>query len=174
MPPVLIALSAELVLHKGGRQRKVGIEDFFTGYRSTILEQGEFIEAIEIPRARPGAMLYVYKNTKRFDDDISTSLGVFHVAFGDRGVEYISIAFGGMAAVPKRALHTECALRGGSLDNDAMARAKAALAEDFQPIDDVRAGADYRLALARGFLERMRHELLQPGNVHRVHRYVAV
>ncbi len=173
MPPVLIALGATLELRRGTRTRTLPAEDFFTGYRRTVLEPGEFIVAVEVPRARPGRSLHVYKNSKRIDDDISTVLGVFEIGLVDGRVEYVSIAFGGMAATPKRAAAVEAALRGRSLDEDAIAAVRAALAVDFQPIDDVRASADYRLAVAGGFLRRLALELAEPQTACRVTRHAA-
>ena len=53
-----------------------------------------------------------------------------------------------MAATPKRAHKTEAALAQG-LD-----AAIAALAEDFTPLSDMRASAEYRLEAARALLKK--------------------
>jgi len=64
-----------------------------------------------------------------------------------------------MAATPKRAAATEAALKGLRLDDphdwDA---ACEALASDFQPIDDMRASARYRLETAQALLRKALHE----------------
>jgi xanthine dehydrogenase small subunit len=169
MPPVLIALDATLNLRHGSSRRRVAVEDFFTGYRSTVLGPGEFIESIEVPRARPDVTLIACKNSKRFDDDISTCLGVFVFTLDGDHVVDAGVAFGGMAATPKRAPHTEAALRGRSL-REAIVAAREALSVDFQPIDDVRASAAYRLAVAEGMLERACREALGETDV-RVSRH---
>ena len=81
--------------------------------------------------------------SKRFDQDISAVCGAFHFAAdGPR------IAFGGMAATPKRARKTEAALAQG------LEAALAALAEDFTPLSDMRASAEYRLETARALLKK--------------------
>jgi xanthine dehydrogenase small subunit len=67
----------------------------------------------------------------------------------------VRIAFGGMAATIRRALHCEQALQGQVWDEAAIGRAMAALSEDFTPIGDMRASADYRLRVARNFLRRL-------------------
>ena len=65
------------------------------------------------------------------------------------------IAFGGMAATPKRGAAAEAALAGASLDQPASwAAAVAALAQDFQPISDMRASAAYRIEVAQGLLRK--------------------
>ena len=59
------------------------------------------------------------------------------------------IAYGGMAAIPARAKRTEAALQGQPLSATSIERAVVALAEDFKPLTDMRASADYRLRGAR-------------------------
>ena len=55
----------------------------------------------------------VYKITKRRDEDITAALGAFHLTLGKDGkVAAIRIAYGGMAATPKRARAVEAALLG--------------------------------------------------------------
>ncbi len=169
-PPVLIALDASVNLRRGDSTRRLAVEDFFTGYRQTVLECGEFIESVEIPRARPGKRLVACKNSKRFDDDISTALGVFLFTYEGGLISNVSVAFGGMAATPKRAANVESAMA-GKAPPEAAAAGRAAIGADFQPIDDVRASARYRLAVAGGMIERACLELAADQPVHRVSRY---
>ncbi len=170
MPPVLIALDAVVNLRRGGDTRRVQVEDFFIGYRQTVLAPGEFIESIEIPRARADTRFVACKNSKRFDDDISTALGAFVFTFAGGVIERASIAFGGMAATPRRAAHVEAAMA-GKRPAEAAAAGRAAIGEDFQPIDDVRAGARYRLAVAGAMIDRACLESMGGDNVYRVSRY---
>ena len=72
------------------------------------------------------------------------------------------IAFGGMAATPKRALAVEAALRGEPWTEATVAAALPAVAEDFAPIDDMRASAGYRLLAAQNLLRRCFHESRRP------------
>ena len=67
------------------------------------------------------------------------------------------IGFGGMAATPQRAPNVEAALRAG--DFEAAARA---VAEDFQPIDDWRGTAAYRLHVAAILLRRLKLRIDNP------------
>ena len=64
------------------------------------------------------------------------------------------IAFGGMAATPRRAARTEAALDGQPLDEATLALAQQALALDFDPLTDLRASAGYRRRAAAGLLRR--------------------
>ena len=64
------------------------------------------------------------------------------------------LAFGGMAATPKRARAGEAALCGRDWNEEAVRAAGEALGEDFTPISDWRASAEYRALVARNLLTR--------------------
>ena len=64
------------------------------------------------------------------------------------------IAFGGMAATPKRASHVEAALQGQPWSTDTIAAAWEAWGQDYTPMSDMRASASYRLESARNMLTR--------------------
>jgi xanthine dehydrogenase small subunit len=141
--PVLLALDAQLTLQRGTEQRTVPLDHFYTGYRKNILQPGEFIRALRVPKLAVGARFAVYKLTKRFDQDISAVCAAFHVHDGKA-----RFAFGGMAATPARARKAEERYSRG------LEAACAALAEDFQPLSDQRASAWYRLAAAQNLLRK--------------------
>ncbi len=151
-PPALIALGAELILRMKNKRRRVALEDFFIDYGRQDLRAGEFVEWILIPR-QPDR-LRCYKISKRFDQDISALLGCFNIMVEDGRVASARIAFGGMAAIPKRAQAVEAALAGRPWSEETIRAAQAAFAEDFSPISDMRASAGYRLAAAQNLLMR--------------------
>lgn len=141
--PVLLALGASLRLRHGKNEREVALEDFYTGYRKTVLQPGEFIRAVRVPKLAAGARFAVYKLSKRLDQDISAVCAAFHVDAGRA-----RFAFGGMAATPARARKAEHAYPSG------VESACAALAQDFQPLTDQRASAWYRLTAAQNLLRK--------------------
>ncbi len=151
-PPPLIALGATLHLRHGTTRRTLSLEDFFIGYGKQDRRPGEFLEAITLPR-QPDR-LRVYKISKRFDQDISALCGAFNITVIDGTVTAARIAFGGMAATPKRAAAVEAALLGQPWTEATIATAQEAFAQDFAPIDDMRASAAYRLETARNLLHR--------------------
>ncbi|MCY1395380.1 xanthine dehydrogenase, small subunit [compost metagenome] len=164
MPPLLLALDATLLLRRAGQLREIPIDGFFTGYRQSVLQPGEFIEAIRIPRLRDDQLLRVDKISKRRDDDISAVCLALRLDLADDGtVRDARLACGGMAATPLRGRHTEAALTGRPFDAKAVAAAQVALAEDFQPIDDLRASAAYRLKVAQNLLQRALLEWTHPA-----------
>lgn len=151
-PPALIALGARLHLRQGDSRRDIAIEDFFIDYGKQDRRPGEFVEAVSIPR-QPDR-LRVYKLSKRFDQDISAVLGAFNVTVSGGLVTAARIAFGGLAATPKRANALEAALTGKPWNEASVTTAMAALAQDFTPLSDMRASAEYRLETAKNMLAR--------------------
>ncbi|MFQ5348771.1 MAG: xanthine dehydrogenase small subunit [Rhodothalassiaceae bacterium] len=153
MPP-LIALGATLVLSKGAHRREMPLEDFFLDYGRQDRAPGEIVEAVRLPRPAPRQIFRTYKISKRFDQDISALCGAISLWMDGDRIARARIAFGGMAAIPKRAPAAEAALVGRPWDEAAVAAAMAALAEDFTPIDDFRASAAYRMQVARNLLRK--------------------
>jgi xanthine dehydrogenase small subunit len=155
MPPMLIALGASLHLRHGTAQRQLPLEDFFIAYGRQDRIPGELVWRIDIPKLRRNEAFRAYKISKRFDQDISAVMAAFKFALEGRRVASACIAYGGMAATPKRASRTEAALAGASLDSpSSWASAILALAEDYRPISDMRASATYRLDVAQALLRK--------------------
>jgi xanthine dehydrogenase small subunit len=152
-PPALIALGATLHLRKGDARRSLPLEDFFVDYGKQDRAPGEFVEAISFSR-RPDT-LSCHKLSKRFDQDISAVCGCFDIAVLDGTVARARAAFGGMAATPTRARAVVAALEGQPWTAATVEAAMARVADDFQPIDDMRASASYRLRAAQNMLARV-------------------
>jgi xanthine dehydrogenase small subunit len=118
------------------------------------LAPGEFVQALRVPLPAPGERLRAYKLSKRFDCDISgLAAGLWLRLDGDR-VADARFAFGGLAAIVRRAAGAEAAVRGQRWTAATVAAAMAALDADFQPLSDLRASAGYRRRAARSLLQR--------------------
>jgi xanthine dehydrogenase small subunit len=152
MPPALLALDATLVLRRGDTRRTVKLDDFFIGYRRTILAPGEFIERIDVPMPRSGDHFRCYKVSKRFDQDISAVCAAFLVRVENREVRHIRIGYGGMAATPARAVAVEEVLAGQAWTEANVRAAQAVMDTAFSPLSDMRASAGYRRTVARNLL----------------------
>ncbi|UYG09402.1 xanthine dehydrogenase small subunit [Halomonas sp. M4R1S46] len=155
-PPVLLALDARLRLDGPRGERELPLAEFFLDYKRTALAEDEFIAAIFLPRPATEANLKVWKLSKRREDDISAVLAAFAWRLEDGVMRDVHLAFGGMAAIPRRAPAAEAALEGRAPDAEAFAAARAALAEELTPMSDVRGSADYRRLAAGNLLERLR------------------
>jgi xanthine dehydrogenase small subunit len=157
MPPVLLALETTVKLVSVRGARALPLEEFFVGYRKTALAADEVIQSFTLPRLWPGETFHCDKVSKRRDQDISTVAGAYRLRLKDGRIEAARLAFGGLAATPRRASHAEAALL-----KDGFEAARAALAQDFQPIDDWRGTAAYRLQVAANLLRRLELRLGEP------------
>ena len=151
-PPWLIAAGATLHLASAGERRSMPLEDFFIAYGRQDRRPGEIVEAVTVPKPGPDTWLHCYKITKRFDQDISAVCAGIQLRRVGEHISEARIAYGGMAATPKRAARAEKALTGAPFEEASFRRAMAALAEDYQPISDMRASAAYRLKVAQNLL----------------------
>lgn len=154
-PPPLIALNAKLTLRKGAERRTIPLEEFFIAYGKQDRQPGEFVEAVHVPVPAEGSHFAIYKVSKRYEEDITATLGAFHLTLDAAGnVETVRIAYGGMAATPKRASAVEAALTAKPWTEATVEAALEAYAQDYTPLSDMRATADYRLLTARNLLRR--------------------
>lgn len=151
--PAMIALGATLHLRHASIRRELALEDFFIEYGKQDRAPGEFVEAISFPRA--GNHLWCFKNSKRFDQDISAVCGCFWLKTRDGVVDEIRLAFGGMAGTPARAKAAEQTLLGKSWSEDSIRTAMETLEQDFTPLTDMRASAQYRMDVAKNMLMRL-------------------
>ncbi|MEO0995658.1 MAG: FAD binding domain-containing protein, partial [Pseudomonadota bacterium] len=154
-PPLLMALGAELVLASSKGRRRMPLEDFFLDYGRQDLRSGEIVEAVEVPDPGPQDICAAHKVSKRRDEDISALAMGLRLTVDGGEVASARIAFGGMAATPRRARAAEAALTGRTLDGHAIEAACSALEQDLTPISDCRASAAYRMTAAKGLLRRV-------------------
>jgi len=108
-----------------------------------------------VPLAALQRQVRAYKISKRFDCDISALCGGFALALDGDVVNDVRLAFGGMAGIVKRAAKAEAALVGQPWTQASVNAAKQALADDFQPLSDMRASAAYRLQVAQNLIQRL-------------------
>ncbi len=152
--PWLIALGARVVLANSQRQRSLLMEDYYVDYMQTALREDEVLLSIEVPRPVAGQVFRTYKISKRYDSDISAVCAAFCIQLQDDLITEAVVAFGGMAAIPKRAGNCEKALKNNHWDENTLRAAQAQLAGDYQPLSDMRASADNRQQLAQNLLYR--------------------
>jgi xanthine dehydrogenase small subunit len=152
--PWLIALGSRLVLAGSQGERELALEDFYLGYQQKDLRPDELVRALRVPLPRPGVVFRTYKLSKRFDQDISAVCAAFAIELDGDVVTSARIAYGGMAATPKRAAAAEGLLAGRRWTEDTLLEAMAALARDYAPLSDMRASDAYRMQAAQNLLRR--------------------
>ena len=159
-PPALFVWDAEIeAVNSQGLRRWVNINDFYLGYRKTVLADDDYIANIRISKRELARPHRFYKVSKRFEDDISAVMGAFVIEHESSLCTHIRAAYGGMAATPVRALETESFLLGKALNRNNMEQAAQILADEFQPMSDVRASAAYRIEIAINLLRKAVAEL---------------
>ncbi|MDC0247816.1 xanthine dehydrogenase small subunit [Pelagibacteraceae bacterium] len=158
--PLLLSLNAQVILQDLKKTKILFLDDFFIDYRKTKLKKGQFIHSIRIPLFKEN-IFKAYKVSKRFDDDISSVCAAFNLQIIKNKIEVIRVAYGGMAAIPKRAKFCEKILLNSFVNEDTINKAKDALEKDFQPINDMRASGFYRMEVAKNLLEKCCVEIKQ-------------
>jgi len=154
MPPGLIALGARLALCGSDGQRIINLEDFFIRYGEQDLRKGEFVEQVILPVAQKNQVFATYKISKRIEQDISAVCAAYSLQIEADTIVSARICYGGVAEIPKRASQCEAALQGRTWDQESIGMAMQALEEDFTPISDMRASAQYRMQVAQNLLQR--------------------
>ena len=158
--PLLLSLDASIVIGSFNKKTILPIKNFFIGYRKTRLKKGQFISSIRIPILKNN-IFKAYKISKRIDDDISSVCASFNLAIVNKKIKSIKIAYGGMAAIPKRAIYCEKVLLNSNFSENIILKAQKSLEKDFQPINDMRASKDYRMEIAKNLLIKCFTEIKQ-------------
>jgi len=152
--PWLIAVGARVVLRNAARARSLPLEDLYLAYMKKAMQPDEIVEAIEVPLPTPAQCFRTYKVSKRYDSDISAVCAAFAIQLDGERIMSARVAFGGVAATPKRGAQTEAALTGKTWDQATATSASEALARDYAPITDMRASDAYRLQTTKNLMQR--------------------
>jgi len=155
----LLALDAKVVLvgkpNGALTARSTPLADFFVAPGRTKREATELLTAVELSLPPAGFISEFFKFGTRPALDISTiAIGLNAVRDGTT-LRNVRVAFGAVAPTPIRALRTEAAIEGKSLDDATIEAALTAAASDIHPISDVRASDWYRRELVHNILQRM-------------------
>jgi xanthine dehydrogenase small subunit len=150
----LMVVDASLVLRCGDKEREVPLQSFYHDYMVNDLQPAEFVARIKIPLPDSGAVVKSQKWSKRFDQDISAICTAYRLVVSDGMVVSFRMACGGLAATVRSAEKTQDAVTGKAWNAETIEIACSALAEDFQPISDMRASADMRLTAVQNLLRR--------------------
>ena len=156
-PGVMIAADARIVIRSVGGEREVGAEDFFQGFYTTDLQEGEIITAIKIPVNIPGTgkLMSVYEKFMQPASRFAI-VGCAVVMRIDRGptCTYARVAFSGVSDTAFRDTAVEGALVNQLLSEDTLASAADKAAEGKDILSDPFASERYRKHLAKVFTKR--------------------
>ena len=150
--PCLLALSATLVLRRGDKTRQVSLDAFYTGQKKNVLQPGEFIEAIDLPKPQAGQVFRAHKISKRFEQDISATCAAISYRLDKGQLRDVRLAYNGLAPSPCRAPKLEAVLEGRPPAEVKAADLDAAIAASFTARDGLRATWAYRSLVARNLV----------------------
>jgi carbon-monoxide dehydrogenase medium subunit len=152
-PAILLAADAVVVVHSAGGSRSIPAADFFTGFYSTALEEGELITEIRVPVPVAGT----HSSYQKFMQPASrfAIVGCAAVVAQNGGVcSHVRVAFTGVSDGPFRDTQVENALSGKAANADNVAAAAAQAAQGVNLLSDHFASEKYRLHLAQVFAKR--------------------
>jgi xanthine dehydrogenase small subunit len=150
--PCLMALGAMLTLRAGDKTRKVALDAFYTGMKKSVLQAGEFIVSIELPKPKSGEVFRAHKISKRFDQDISATVAALRYTLAGGKLKNVQLAYNGMAPSPCRAPKIEAVLEGKAPQDVRAADIDAAITASFPARDGLRATWAYRSLVARNLV----------------------
>jgi xanthine dehydrogenase small subunit len=150
--PCLMALGATLHLRKGAKKRTVALDAFYTGMKANVLQPGEFITAIELPKPKAAQIFKAHKISKRFDQDISATCAAMSFELSNGKLKSVKLAYNGMAPAPCRAPKIEAVLEGKSPFDVKANEIDAAITASFPARDGLRATWAYRSLVARNLV----------------------
>ncbi len=150
--PLLFAFDAKLRIASVSGERVIRVQDFITGYRQTNLQDDELIVGIVLPKYDAHTHIRSYKISRRTHVDISTLSAAFRMRIVEGRIEEAVLAYGGMAAMVKRADKVEDFLLGKPFSKETMLEAIPLVKETFTPLSDARASAHYRNEVAANLL----------------------
>jgi CO/xanthine dehydrogenase FAD-binding subunit len=161
--PALLAYDAEIEMISVRGRRRVKYAEFHTGYKRNVLAADELIYAIHLPRRFGGHRQYLRKvGTRRAMAIAKVALGATAIVEGGK-IREIRLGAASLAPFPSRLRATESALEGQSLTAETQETARAALAGEVKPIDDIRSTAEYRKRVALNLLDEFLQSLSQSG-----------
>jgi CO/xanthine dehydrogenase FAD-binding subunit len=158
-PPALLAYDAELELVSAGGSRTLPYHSFHTGYKQMNIRRDELLRSIRLPRPARGSRHYYRKVGTRKAQAISKVCFAGWAQMNADQIADVRIALGSVAPIPIRCTQTEDALRRKRINQETLATARAALAAEIVPIDDIRSTKDYRLWVSLNLLEDFLRQL---------------
>jgi CO/xanthine dehydrogenase FAD-binding subunit len=152
--PPLLAMRARVEICAAGGKRDVGLSDFITGNRRTVLKPGELVSAILVPKPKKDACSIFLKLGAREYLVISIAMVAVVLEVENNVVSAASVAVGACSAVAQRLSYLESELIGRRLNSALANRVEPAQFEGLNPIDDIRASAGYRREAAEVLVRR--------------------
>jgi carbon-monoxide dehydrogenase medium subunit len=153
-PATMLALGAEIVATGPRGERTIPVKEFFISLFTTALEPDEVLTEIRIPLP-PAGSGGAYVKLERKVGDFATVGAAAQIALDSSGnCRAVGIGLTNVGPIPLKAQTAEDFLRGKNLDDAAISQAAELASQDSQPSSDLRAPADYKIAMVRELTKR--------------------
>lgn len=156
--PCLFVMGAKLVLASSAGERQVDINHFYTGYKKFDMQPNEILAKVILPLPKSGALVGLYKVSKRRDLDISSVTLAIHLSVAAGKITDVHLAAGGVAATVVRLRSAEKALLNQPFTDETFAEAGLIAAAEINPLSDVRGSAAFRKLLIKNLFLKFFHE----------------
>lgn len=156
MAAILLAMNCELQIATGNGAKTIGLDQFFTGPNSTVLNQNEVLSQIIIPKEIEQFKGIYLKHGPRKAMDIGiVNIAILLDADVSSGFcNQIMIALGAVAPRPIRAKKAEALLNANRLTSELIQEAAEVASDEATPISDFRASAGYRKDLVKNLVAK--------------------
>ena len=153
-PPALLVYDASVTLISARGERTLPYRDFHLSYKKTVLAPDEILFSVHLERRFSGYRSYIRKVGTRNAQAISKIALAGLALLDDKHViSDIRLGAASLRETPTRCTAAEQALLNQPITDQTIAAARAALASEARPIDDIRSTAKYRAAVAANLLE---------------------
>lgn len=150
----LIAMNAWVTLRSLAGERKVSLDVFYNGVRSTVIQPDEMLVDIAFPALRPDQRGTFIKFALRAAQAISLVNVAIVVTLDEGIIQDAQVTLGAVAPTIVHARESEVFLNGKKLESAVIHEAAELAVRATQPISDVRGSAGYRQRMVRVITQR--------------------
>lgn len=158
--PVLAAFDAEVEIGSLRGVRRIGFNQFYIGYRKTVMEPDEIALAVRMPKLRSGERSFFYKVGTRRAQAISKVAMAVRAEMSDGVINSINIGLGSVAPTVMRAVQTEALLANKTLDIPLIRQAARTISKEVAPITDMRSTEHYRRTITGNVIVKILSQLM--------------
>ncbi len=153
LPPVLMALAAQVTATGPSGSRTIAMTDLYTGYYETALAGNELITEVGIPAQDGRRSAYIKCTTRTADDWPTLGIAVSLAVEGDT-VHSARVVVSAATEKPVRLADAEAVLHGATVNDALLARVGEAAAAEAEMVGDARGSATYKKELLRVYAGR--------------------
>ena len=152
-PSVMLALDASFELVSASGTRIVKADQFFIGTYQTVLQPGELLTNVIIPREMANRP-WGFRKLKRKTGDFATAACALTLTIENKQCRDVRIALTNLGPKSFRAEHAEWLLNSQPFSDESMDAAIHLAMEACEPAEDQRGNTEYKIQMAGEMLKR--------------------